>query len=96
MLRLDDISIESKRALSQDAPDLAEQVMAFAGSDRAMRDVLQDYDVVCRQMDAAQNRSEPDAELPRIRAELIAEMRRAVLRRAQISPVSSCDAKQED
>lgn len=72
------ISPSAKRSLLRDASDLAEYVLHEAKADRRIYEALSDYNDVCEQIDRASALPELVEELCRIKAELVAEMRRKI------------------
>ncbi len=81
MTTLDFDSAESIRALTADAPDLpVEKVLQRCANDPVLTEVMQDYVVVCSQMEDDGSLPEDRTQLAEIRAGLVAELRRRLNR----------------
>ena len=66
-------------AIRQDLPELANEIVAAAGSDPGLMETLKDYEQACERMNDSRARPEDRTLWTEIRAELAAEIRRLYL-----------------
>ncbi|MEX0283263.1 MAG: hypothetical protein AB3N23_01495 [Paracoccaceae bacterium] len=77
MATLGYLSATSKRCLSEDAPDLAAIAAKMAAQSATIREILSDYDEICRQLADRETGPGLARDLHRIRVELVSELGRA-------------------
>ena len=75
---VEQINPSAKRSFLRDAPDIAEYALVEAKADRRIYEALSDYNDVCEQIERSSALPELVEELCRIKAELVAEMRRKI------------------
>ena len=74
------MGIQVMLSLKQDFPDIADEIIIVASSDGTIKEALVDYEDACTRMNDKGTRADERAHWAEIRAELVAEIRRAYLR----------------
>jgi len=74
------MGIQVMLSLKQDFPDIADEIITVASSDGTIKEALVDYEDACTRMNDKSIRADERAHWAEIRAELVAEIRRAYLR----------------